>query len=66
MKPKIYRALINQPSTLQPLHRLSGRYCIAVDTGERSLTIYFTEGDTHSMTVLREWISKIPLSSAEN
>jgi hypothetical protein len=65
MKPKIYRAWINQPSTAQPLHRLHGVTCIAVDNGEPSLTLYFTEGGTHSTTALRECITRVKLSSAE-
>jgi hypothetical protein len=65
MKPKIYRAWINQPSTEQQLHRLHGVTCIAVDYGEPSLTLYFTDGDTHSTTALRQCVSKIKLSSAE-
>lgn len=55
---KTYRAWINQPSTLQPLHRLHGTRCIAQDSGERSVRIWFTEGDVHSMEVLRECLSK--------
>ena len=55
---KTYRAWINQPSTLQPLHRLHGTRFIAQDSGERSVRIWFTEGDVHSMEVLRECLSK--------
>jgi len=58
MDMKIYRAWVNQPSTLQPLHSLNGTKCIAVDTGNRSVRIYFTEGPVHSMEVLRECLSK--------
>jgi hypothetical protein len=61
---KTYRAWINQPSTLQPLHRLNGTRCIVQDTGERSVQVWFTEGDVHSMQVLRECLSKCQLSSA--
>ena len=66
MKPKIYRAWINQPSTLQPLHRVHGRYCIAEDYGLPSLKLHFVDGDVHSMTALRECIVRVKLSSAEN
>lgn len=68
MTQKIYRAVIDQPSTLQPLHNLHGIYCIVVDDDPSSndVRIYFTEGDTHSMVVLRLWVSKIKLSSAED
>ena len=63
-----YRAVINQPSTLQPLHHLHGRYCIAVesDKDRNDVTLYFTEGDLHSMTAFRHWISRVKLSSAED
>ena len=62
--PIIYRALINQPSTLQPLHHLHGQSCIAHDTGGQSVTLHFTEGDIHSMTALRQCISRVHLSAA--
>ena len=65
MTPQIYRAWINQPSTQQPLHALHGKYCIAHDTGEASLRLYFTEGDLHSMEALRGCISRVFLSAAE-
>jgi hypothetical protein len=58
----IYRAWVNQPSTLQPLHSLHGIHCIVHDTGEKVVTLYFTEGDLHSTTAFRECISKIHLS----
>lgn len=62
---KIYRAWINQPSTLQPLHNLHGKRCIVHDTGDQSVTLYFTDGDVHSMTALRQCISRIYLSYAD-
>lgn len=62
---KIYRAWINQPSTLQPLHLLHGEYCIAVDDSDFGhVTLYFTEGNTHSCVAPRGCISKVHLSSA--
>lgn len=61
----IYRARINQPSTLQPRHDLDGKRCIVHDTGDQSVTVYFTEGPLHSTTVLRQCISRIYLSSAQ-
>ncbi len=61
----IYRAWINQPSTLHPLHDRHGQRCIAHDTGDQSVTLYFTDGDVHSMTALRQCISRIYLSAAE-
>lgn len=60
----IYRAWINQPSTLQPLHHLHGTACIVHDTGDQSVTLYFTSGDVHSTTALRQCISRVHLSSA--
>lgn len=63
---RIYRAWINQPSTFDVLHNLHGKYCIAHDTNERSIRLYFTEGPIHSMESLRECITEVKLSSAEN
>lgn len=64
---RAYRAWINQPSTLQPGHHLNGRVGIIVDDdGQDSLTMFFTDGDLVSTTVLRQWVSKIKLSSAED
>jgi hypothetical protein len=62
---KLYRAWINQPSTLQPLHALHGTHCIVHDTGDQSVTLYFTEGDVHSTTAFRQCISRVYLSDAE-
>ncbi len=42
-----YRAWINQPSTLQPLHHFHGSRVIAYDEGGVT-TIYFLEGKTIS------------------
>jgi hypothetical protein len=61
---KIYRAWINQPSTLQALHYLHGHHCIAQDKGEDHVRIFFTEGPVHSMRVPRQSISEIHLSKA--
>jgi hypothetical protein len=63
---KIYRARIDQPSTLQPLHYLHGKYCIAQDDGGETIRLHFTEGDCHSMEAPRLCITGIKLSSAEN
>ena len=64
MKPRLYRAWINQPSTDQPLHALHGQRCIVEDHGRDSVRIWFTEGDIHSMEVLRRCVSEIKLSEA--
>jgi hypothetical protein len=65
MSAKIYRAWINQPSTLQPLHALHGVTCIVHDRGDPSVTLYFTEGAVHSMEAFRTCISRVYLSAAE-
>ena len=59
MKSKIYRGWINQPSTLQPAHKYHGKSGIVVDDGEADvLRIFFTEGETYSMDILRLNVSK--------
>lgn len=60
----IYRAFINQPSTLQPLHDRHGQHCIVNDLDDNCVDIYFTEGDVHSMRVSRQCISRVHLSAA--
>lgn len=65
MKPQIYRAWINQPSSLQPLHRLHGVTCIVEDYGDRSVRLYFTEGAVHSSEAFRECVFRVYLSAAE-
>ena len=62
---KIYRAMINQPSTLQPHHRLHGIYCTIVDGEGANVTAYFAEGVVHSMILPRNSIDRIYLSDAE-
>lgn len=62
---KIYRARVNQPSASQPLHDIDGKFCIAADDGEDKITLYFTEGNTHSIYVPRGYVSRIYLSDAE-
>jgi hypothetical protein len=52
-----YRAWINQPSTLQPHHKLHGRRCIAVDECDKYATIYFTDGERISMQIDRQCLS---------
>ncbi len=61
----IYRAWINQPSTLQPLHDRHGQHCIAHDTGDQSVTLYFTDGPVHSMLADRSCIARVYLSKAQ-
>ena len=63
----IYRAWVNQPSTLQPLHDRHGEFCIVndKDPSANDVDIYFTTGDVHSMSVSRLCISRVYLSKAE-
>jgi hypothetical protein len=62
----MYRAWINQPSTLQTHHKLHGKYCIVIDNREQYLRVFFTEGPVHSMLMDRLCLSKCKLSSAED
>lgn len=64
MTQQIYRAWINQPSTLQPLHALHGQCCIVEDHGDESVRLWFTQGTVHSMEALRNCVSEIKLSDA--
>jgi hypothetical protein len=64
MTDKIYRAYINQPSTLQPLHKLHGKSCIAVHDRPGNVRLYFTEGTIHSLDADPLCISRIAISAA--
>ena len=55
---EIYRGWINQPSSLQQLHKLHAKKCIVIDKKQVCVDIYFTEGDVISMRVPRVCISK--------
>ena len=59
---RTYRAWINQPSTLQPLNNLHGRYCIVEDDGDVTVRLWFTEGSVHSMQAPRNSVSEVKLS----
>jgi len=64
---KTYRAWINTPSRLDPLTYLHGTKCIVQDDGQPgAVTVWFTEGDVHSMILPRRAIVKIKLSAAED
>ena len=63
-KPRIFRAWINQPSTLQPLHKLHGTKCIAVEYRPGTVRLYFTEGAVYSMDADPLCVSEVKLSSA--
>lgn len=60
------RVWINQPSTLQPHHKLHGKYAIAIPEEGPVCDIHFTEGDVHSMRIQKLCISVVKLSSAED
>lgn len=51
------RGWFNQPSTLQPLHRMHGKKCVVNDTKEKNVTVYFSEGKVLSMVVPRNTLS---------
>jgi hypothetical protein len=53
---KAIRMWINQPSTLQPLHKLHGTNVLAIPEGN-GYVIYFLSGDTISMQASRNWLS---------
>lgn len=46
-----FRAWINQPSTLQPLHRLHGTNVLAVEEYTDTYRVYFLSGETISQHV---------------
>lgn len=50
-RPK--RCWINQPSTLQPLHKYHGMNVLAIPEDKDSCVIYFTSGDIISMRVYK-------------
>jgi hypothetical protein len=56
------RVWINNPSTLQPHNKLHGKVGIAVlkvhSTGYEEISIYFTEGEVHSMVIDPMWLAK--------
>jgi hypothetical protein len=61
---KIYRAFINQPSTLQPLHTLNGVRCLVQDNGGNTIKVFFTSGPVHSMQIPRNCVSRLRISAA--
>ena len=61
-----YRVWINQPSTLQPLHHLHGKKCIAWNDRPNNVRLFFTDGPIHSMDVDPKCVTRVKLSSAEN
>lgn len=59
MKPNIYRAWINQPSTLQPFHKMHGAKCIVVDSGDGWVEAWFVEGPLHMTEMPRDALSRV-------
>ena len=55
---KIYRGWINQPSKLQPLHEIHGKKGIVMDSGGKTVRMYFCTGTVVSMQAPRLSISK--------
>lgn len=55
------RMWINQPSTLQPLHRLNGANVLAVVENDATYKIYFLSGP-----VISQQCSKLCLSDERN
>lgn len=53
---KAIRMWINQPSTLQPLHKYHGTNVLAIPEAG-GYTIYFLSGDTISMQASSNWLS---------
>ena len=53
-----YRAWINQPSKLQPLHAMHGTRGIVTAHNGNTVTIYFVDGPTVSMEIPRNTISR--------
>ena len=60
-----YRAKINQPAIYNELHALHGKLCIVQDVGGENVTLYFTEGEVHSLICPRRCIYRIYTSDAQ-
>lgn len=58
MYTEIKRAWINQPSTLQPLHKLNGVNVLAIPEDDKCSRIYFLSGDVISARVPSLVLSK--------
>lgn len=54
----IKRMWVNQPSTLQPLHRLHGVRVLAHADTDRTMRAYFLSGGVISMQIPREALSE--------
>lgn len=54
---EIFRAWINQPSTLQPLHNLHGVKVLACEDTPKTYRVYFLSGPIHSQQVLKNELS---------
>lgn len=51
------RMWINQPSTLQPLHRMHGVNVLAVEEYKGTMRVYFLSGDVVSQQVFTRCLS---------
>ena len=56
---KAKRYFINQPSTLQPHHKLHGAKVIGIRERDSVIRIYFIEGDVISMQVQSNVLSEL-------
>jgi hypothetical protein len=56
--PTIYRAMIDQPSRIQPLHKYHGMKGIAVESKD-TCQMWFTEGEIISMEVPKLCLTKL-------
>lgn len=54
---KMKRAWINQPSTLQPLHRLHGTNVLVEWGFDDEVRIYFLNGPIESQLASKLWLS---------
>lgn len=58
MKTLPQRMWINQPSTLQPLHKYNGINVLAVHEYDDTWLLYFLNGPVVSMQACGLWLSK--------
>ena len=62
---RVYRAMINQPSTNQPHHKLHATIVIVEDRENgTSPRVHFTTGAVHSMLMNRLCFDEIKISKA--
>lgn len=61
---QLYRAKIDQPSTIQPLHSLHSKVVIVADIGGDTVRLHFAEGDLQSLYAPRLCVTRQFLSEA--